>query len=144
MIIKKALIAAAGYGNRMLPVTKAVQKEMLPVLNRPVIDYIVEDCLKAGINEFVIVANSSDNQMHSFYEEDEKLNTYLRTFNKLDILERISRLHTNAHFSYVVQTPQDPYGTTTPLKLAKEHLENEDAFLVFMGDDFILGLAQLS
>lgn len=134
MKIKKALITAAGQGTRFLPLTKTIQKEMLPILDKPVIDYVVDDCINAGIEEIIFVIKPSDTQIKHYYSYNDRLYQYLKDMNKLDKYQKIENLHTKAKFSYVIQNPNDPYGTATPLKLAKEYLQNEEAFLVFMGD----------
>lgn len=137
MKIKKALITCAGFGTRFLPITKTIQKEMLPILNRPLIDYVVEDCIKAGIEDIIFVVGEHNYQVMHYYRENQRLYDYLKKFNKLHLYEQIAQLHTQANFHFVKQKDSDPYGTATPVILAKEHLINEEAFLVLMGDDFI-------
>jgi len=137
MKIKKAVITAAGYGTRFFPITKTIQKEMLPVLNRPLIDYVVEDCLKAGIEEIIFVVKETDTQIKHFYNESNEVRAYLERMNKMDKYPDLAKLHEKARFSFVVQKPSDPYGTATPLRLVRDHVKNEEAFLMFMGDDFI-------
>ncbi len=136
-IIRKALIAAAGFGTRFLPITKTIQKEMLPVLNRPTIDYLVEDCIKAGIEEIIFVISEHNSQILHFYRENKRLEQYLLRRGKQNLYERIVPLHQKVHFSFVRQPDDSLYGTAVPVSLAREHLQNEEAFLVFMGDDFI-------
>jgi len=137
MKIKKALIPAAGFGTRFFPITKTIQKEMLPILSRPLIDYVVEDCIKAGVEEIVFVIKPTDTQIKDFYSESESMKSYLKRMKKMEKYEKIKDLHTKAKFNFVFQTDKDPYGTATPIKLAKDYVKDEDAFLVFMGDDFI-------
>lgn len=137
MKIRKAVITSAGFGTRFLPVTKTIQKEMLPVLNRPLIDYVVEDCVKASIEEIIFVVSEHNTQLCHFYSENDRLQAYLEKMNKAHLYPAVERLHTKAHFSFVIQKDADQYGTATPVKLAKEHVKDEDAFIVFMGDDFV-------
>lgn len=137
MQVKKALITAAGYGTRFFPITKTVQKEMIPVLNKPTIDYVVDDCIKAGIEEIVFVIKPNDTQIRHYYRENKRLYEYLERMNKLEKYEQVKKLHEKADFSFVFQNPEDTYGTATPVKLGRELLQDEDAFLVFMGDDFV-------
>lgn len=137
MNIKKAVITSAGFGTRFLPVTKTIQKEMLPILNRPLVDYVVEDCIKAGITEIIFVISEHNNQLIHFYRENNRLYEYLKKMNKLQMYEQVKHLHEQATFTFVKQSDNEVYGTATPVKLVKEHLKNDDAFLVFMGDDFI-------
>lgn len=137
MNIKKALITAAGFGTRFLPATKTIQKEMLPILNRPLIDYVVSDCVRAGIEEIVFVVNETNKQLAHFYSENQRLYNYLKRMGKSHLYENIEKLHTQAKFTFVHQMDNDAYGTAVPVRAARAHLEHEDAFLVFMGDDFI-------
>lgn len=137
MKIKKAIITSAGFGTRFLPITKTIQKEMLPILNRPLVDYIVEDCIKAGITEIVFVISEHNNQLLHFYSENNRLYHYLKKMNKLEMYEQVQHLHQQASFTFIKQKDSDTYGTATPVKLAQADVQNEDAFLVFMGDDFI-------
>lgn len=137
MQIKKALITCAGFGTRFLPITKTIQKEMLPILDRPLIDYVVEDCIKAGIEEIIFVVSEHNKQIKHFYSENKRLYTYLEKMNKVAVYDRVKHLHEQARFTFVTQSDDEQYGTAIPVKLAQEHLKDEDAFLVFMGDDFI-------
>jgi UTP--glucose-1-phosphate uridylyltransferase len=135
--ITKAIIATAGFGTRFLPITKTIQKEMLPILDRPIVDYIVEDCVKAGITEIIFVINEHNLQTLHFYRENNRLKEYLDKMGKPERYDEVRHLHEQATFHFVKQKESDQYGTAVPLKLAKNHVENEDAFLVLMGDDFI-------
>lgn len=137
MKIKKAVITAAGYGTRFFPLTKTIQKEMVPILNRPLIDYVVEDLLKAGIEEIIFVVKDTDTQIQHFYTEASEVKAYLARMGKMDKYPDLARLHEKAKFTFVTQKPTDPYGTATPLRLVRENVENEEAFFMFMGDDFI-------
>jgi UTP--glucose-1-phosphate uridylyltransferase len=137
MNIKKAVITSAGFGTRFLPITKTIQKEMLPILNRPLVDYVVEDCIKAGITEIIFVISEHNTQLIHFYQENQRLYNYLKKMNKLAMYEQVRHLHEQATFTFVRQKDDEVYGTATPVKLVKEHLKDDDAFIVFMGDDFI-------
>ena len=137
MHIKKALITAAGFGTRFLPISKTVQKEMLPILNRPVIDYLVLDCIKAGIEEIIIVVKESEHDLiHHYYHEFEALKNYLKKMNKLELFDSV-RGSSDVSYRFVVQSASEEYGTAVPVRLAKEFLEQEEAFVVLMGDDFL-------
>ncbi len=141
MKIKKAIITAAGYGTRFLPYTKSIQKEMLPIANRPLIDYVVEDCVKAGIEEIIFVVNPrTRSQIESYYSEDKNLYSYLKRMGKLDRYSVVETIHKKAKFTYVEQPDNSEYGTAVPLKLIKNNVVDEDAFIMFMGDDFIYNI----
>lgn len=137
MKINKALILAAGYGTRFLPITKSVQKEMLPVLQKPMIDYVVDDCINAGITEIIFVVKEQDIQIRHYYREDAYLQRYLKRMGRLDKYQCVENLHTKAKFTFIEQHEDDPYGTGVPVLLAKEILSKEEAFLVIGGDDHI-------
>jgi len=139
MKIKKALVAAAGFGTRFLPITKTIQKEMLPVLDRPTVDYLVEDLIKAGVEEIIFVISEHNKQLLHYYRENKRLRSYLKSHHKNDLCDQVSKLHQKAKFSFIKQADNEVYGTATPLKLAQSHLKNESAFFVFMGDDFLFG-----
>lgn len=137
MTIKKAVITAAGYGTRFFPITKTISKEMLPVLDRPVIDYLVDDAIAAGIEEIIFVVKPEDDQIRGYYSENRDVYKYLERMGKLEKYEKIADLHTKAKFTYVEQGPNDPYGTAIPLRLVEELVNNEDAFMMLMGDDIL-------
>lgn len=122
----------------MLPVTKSIQKELLPILTKPTIDYVVDDCIKAGIQEFIIVVNSLESQIRDYYSPSKQLENYLSKYEKTDQLGNIRGLVSKAEFKFIIQKPEDGYGTAIPLKLAEKYLAEEDAFLMFLGDDFVL------
>ena len=85
MKINKAVILAAGYGTRFLPFTKSIQKEMVPIVNRPLIDYVVDDCVQAGIKEIIFVVNGrTKDQIESYYSENKQLFSYLERMGKLE------------------------------------------------------------
>ncbi|MFA6814236.1 MAG: NTP transferase domain-containing protein [Candidatus Pacebacteria bacterium] len=137
MKINKAVITSAGFGTRFLPITKTIQKEMLPILDRPLIDYVVEDCVKAGISDIIFVVSEHNYQVLHYYRENQRLYQYLKKNNKLELYELIENLHLKANFHFIKQRDADDYGTAVPVQLAKEYLKDEEAFLVLMGDDFI-------
>ena len=137
MKIRKAVITCAGFGTRFLPVSKTIQKEMLPIIDRPLIDYVVDDCIKAGIEEIIFVINEHNYQVLHYYRENKRLYEYLKKMGKLDRYEILKDIHNKAQFHFVKQSDEDQYGTAIPVLLAKEHIKDEEAFLVLMGDDFI-------
>ncbi|MBP9820301.1 hypothetical protein KBC79_06240 [Candidatus Woesebacteria bacterium] len=137
MTIRTALIATAGFGTRFLPITKTIQKEMLPILNRPTIDFVVADCIKAGIENIIFVINEHNIQVKHFYSENTRLKQYLENMNKADRYEEVVHLHTQANFTFIKQSDSEQYGTAVPVKIAEKYLKSEEAFLVFMGDDFV-------
>jgi UTP--glucose-1-phosphate uridylyltransferase len=136
-MIKKALITTAGFGTRFLPISKTIQKEMLPILNRPLVDYVVEDLVKAGITEIIFVINEHNFQIKHYFSENLRLYRYLEKMGKVAAYSAVAKIHTQAKFTFIVQPDDGHYGTAVPVKLCEAHLRDEEAFLVFMGDDFI-------
>lgn len=130
----KAIIPVAGYGTRRLPVAKAIEKCMLPLLNRPIIDYVVEDCIKAGIKEIYFVV-SEGLQLKHYYERDEKLENYLIKTGKKYLVDCI-KPPSGVSFNFIIQNREkDPrYGTTVPVWLAREAINDGEHVLVVMGD----------
>lgn len=137
MPIKTALITAAGYGSRFFPISKSVQKEMLPILNRPVVDYLVEDCIQAGIEHIILVVRAGDHLVEHFYTEQPRILEQLRRLGTEHKYATLANLHAKAHFTFALQQDDDGYGTGIPVKNARTYLEHEDAFLYLTGDDFI-------
>lgn len=131
---KKAIIAVAGFGTRRLPATKAIEKCLIPVGNRPIVDYIVEDCIKAGINDIIFVVGEQSDQIRTYYGHNDMLETYLEKHNKTAAYEEIAGLATKARFRFVIQDRNQPYGTSTPVLLAKE-LVDDEPFLFLYGDN---------
>lgn len=110
---------------------------MLPIINRPVLDYVIEDCLKAGVNRFILVINQHNYQPLHYYRENLRLKKYLTNKGKSAFYKQISHIHHKAEFIFVKQTDSDPYGTSIPLLLAKKKVQNENAFFYLTGDDFV-------
>ena len=133
----KAIIPVAGYGTRRLPITKAIEKCMLPIGNRPIVDYVVEDCLKAGITDIIFVVGEQFNQLQTYYGHNPLFEEYLRGKNKTKELDEMVELAKKANFHYVVQDQHQPYGTAVPAALCNNMIEDDEVALVVMGDDFI-------
>ena len=135
--VKHAIIAVAGYGSRRLPVTKAVDKCLLPILNRPIIDYIVRDCINAGVTHIVlVVSESGKEQLQRYFGHNQDLENYLVTHGKEEYLGLI-QVPDEVTFEYVVQPPDVPYGTVTPPALARHAIPKGESSLLLMGDDIL-------
>jgi len=134
----KAIIPVAGYGTRRLPITKAVEKSMLPILNRPVIDYVVEDCIKAGITDIYIIISPGASQIRDYYSRSPALETYLTASGKEQMLPLVAPPQ-NVRFHFVEQPTGvgTKHGTTIPVWLCRQYVEPDEHVLVLMGDDFI-------
>ncbi|MBO7657420.1 NTP transferase domain-containing protein [Candidatus Saccharibacteria bacterium] len=138
MKISKAIIPVAGWGTRRLPITKIIEKSMLPVGNRPLVDYSVQELIKAGVKDiYMVVSNVEPCQVRAFYQDNLALNLYLRERGKEDKLEKAKTLPDDVTIHYVAQDPSSKYGTAVPVALAVEEYNINEPVLVFMGDDFI-------
>ncbi len=136
--IKKAIIPVAGWGTRRLPITKVIEKSMLPVGNRPLVDYSVQELIKAGIKDiYMVVSNVEPCQVRAFYQDNLALNRYLVDRGKEDKLEKAKTLPDDVRIHYVAQDPSAKYGTAVPIAMAVEEFQINEPVLVFMGDDFI-------
>lgn len=132
--ITKAIIPAAGLGTRFLPATKAMPKEMLPIVDRPVIQYVVDEIVASGIEDIVIVTGSSKRAIEDHFDRSYELENFLKSVGKDDKAEEIKQIATMANFIYVRQ--KGPYGNATPV-IAAKHLVQGESFAVVWGDEFI-------
>lgn len=135
MSITKAIIPVAGWGTRMLPITKAIEKCMLPIGTRPVIDYVVQDILKAGIKELYFVVGEQSSQLQNYYRTNIPLSDYLKRQGKEDKLPLIAPLE-GVKIHFIVQPSTGNYGTSVPVGLASEFIKDGESAIVIMGDQF--------
>lgn len=134
--VRKAVIAAAGFGTRFLPQTKAMPKEMLPLVDKPIIQYIVEELVEAGIEDIVIVTGYHKRSIEDHFDHmSADLRMNLRQGKKLELLEATKAISNLANFAYIRQ--KGPYGNGTPL-LNAEHLIGDEPFIYTFADDFIV------
>jgi len=132
----KAIIPVAGWGTRRLPITKTIEKCMLPIGNRPLVDYVVEDCIKAGITDIIFVVGEQSSQIQSYYGHNIMLEDYLISVGKADSLDLINPPK-GVSFHYVTQPRSGKYGTAIPVAMAATQYDCSDGAVVLMGDDFI-------
>lgn len=132
--VRKAVIPAAGFGTRFLPQTKSSPKEMLPIVDKPIIQHVVEEAVSAGIEDIIIVTGSNKRAIEDHFDISHELEDWLRTQGKEEQLKEIRRIAEMANFIYVRQ--KGPYGNATPV-LDTKHLMGNEPFLVLWGDDFI-------
>lgn len=136
MKITKAIIPVAGWGTRMLPITKAIEKCMLPVGTRPVVDYVVRDCIAAGITDIYFVVGEQSTQVQNYYRSNIQLNDYLLRQGKEDKLPLVAPIE-GVKFHFIVQPAHGKYGTAVPVGLVNEYVESGESVAVIMGDDFL-------
>ena len=136
--ITKAIIPVAGWGTRRLPITKIIEKSMLPVGNRPLVDYSVQELIKAGVKDiYMVISNVEPCQVREFYRDNLALNQYLIDRGKEDRLALAKTLPDDVTIHYTVQDPADKYGTAVPIAMVVEEYNINEPVLVFMGDDFV-------
>ena len=136
MFITKAVIPAAGLGSRFLPFTKSVPKEMLPLLNRPAIQYIVEEGLSSGIAHFNIVVSDEKETLRHYFQKTPKLTASLIKNNKESLIESINTLIDRVQIDYVKQP--EPLGLGHAILMAKQNIGSE-YFGILLPDDIIFG-----
>jgi UTP--glucose-1-phosphate uridylyltransferase len=136
--VTKAVIAAAGFGTRFLPQTKAMPKEMLPIVDKPVIQYLVEDLVEAGIKDIIIVGSSSKRSIEDHFDapnEDLLANLRAGGPKKAHYIKEMQAIANMANFIYIRQ--KGPYGNATPLANAA-HLLGDEPFVYLFADDIVV------
>lgn len=131
----KAIICAAGLGTRFLPQTKAMPKEMLPLIDRPVIQVIVEEAVKAGVTDIIIVTGSTKRAIEDHFDRSDELEAELREKGKDDKAAEIKKIAELANFVYVRQKGS-PKGNARPILNAQHLIDDDEPFFVFFADDF--------
>lgn len=135
MGITKAIIATAGYGTRRLPITKTIDKNMLPIGNRPVIDYVVEECVLAGIEDIYLVVNDIKGQIRQYYDENVRLTKFLAGRGAKDKLVKAQTAPEGVRLHYVEQDVNDKYGTSVPVALVVREFGVDEQIVFCNGDD---------
>ena len=143
--VRKAIIPAAGYGTRFLPATKAIAKEMFPIVDTPAIQYIVEEAINSGIEEILIVVSANKNSIIDHFDRNYELESILKEKGKLEELKKITDLPNRVNIHYIRQKEQ--LGLGHAVLCGKAFVGNEP-FAVMLGDDVYTGnnkpaLAQL-
>lgn len=136
--VTKAVIAAAGFGTRFLPQTKAMPKEMMPLIDKPIIQYVVEELVQAGIKDVIIIGSSNKRAIEDHFDlpgEDLLNNLRAGGAKKQPYIDEIERISNLANFIYVRQ--KGPYGNATPVACAA-HLIGDEPFIYTWADDFFV------
>lgn len=132
--VRKAIIPVAGFGTRFLPATKAIPKEMLPVCDKPVIQYLVEEAVASGIETIIFVTNRHKHAIGDHFSKNSDFEAMLRRAKKYSLLEQIKNLHKLAKFVYVRQ--DEPAGSGDAVARAQGVIGDEP-FGVFYADDIV-------
>lgn len=135
MKIRKAVIPAAGYGTRFLPMTKASPKEMLPIIDKPIIQYVVEELVGAGIEQIILVTGWHKRAIEDHFDRHLELEQKLKESGKLEQLKEIQDLSNMAEFVYVRQKVLNGNGGAI---LAAKNIVGDEPFIVLWGDEFIV------
>lgn len=131
--VRKVVIPAAGFGTRFLPVTKAMPKEMLPIVDKPVIQYVVEQAAEAGIEQIIIVTGWHKRAIEDHFDRHFELEARLEKDGKTQMLEDVKRISDLANFVYVRQ--KEPLGNGHAVLVARD-VVGDEPFLVMWGDEF--------
>ncbi len=134
--IKKAVIPAAGLGVRFLPATKAQPKEMLPIVDKPSIQYIVEEVIESGIDEILIITGRNKQSIEDHFDKSLELEVRLKETGKTPLLEMVQSISRLAHVCFVRQ--KEPLGLGHAVHCARRFVGNEP-FAVLLGDDIVAG-----
>ena len=134
MIVRKAVIPAAGLGTRFLPATKAQPKEMLPVIDKPGIQYIVEDAVRAGIKDILIITSRGKSAIEDHFDRSLELEQHLEAAGKTEELAEVKAIGEMAEVHFVRQ--KEPLGFGHAVSVARSHVGNEP-FVVMVGDEIV-------
>jgi len=134
-IIKKAIIPVAGLGTRFLPATKSQPKEMLPIIDKPVVHFIVEEAINSGIEDIIFITGRHKRAIEDYFDYVPELENNLFRKNKIDILNKIRSIANLANFIYVRQKEQKGDGDAI---LQAECLIKDEPFAVLFGDDIVI------
>jgi UTP--glucose-1-phosphate uridylyltransferase len=135
--IKKAIIAAAGYGTRFLPATKVQPKEMLPIIDKPIVQYLVEEAVDSGITDIIIVTRAGLHAVEDHFDSAFEIEHQLMANNKKALLKKVKKIPQLANFIYLRQTKDLPYGNGAPLLVAADLIEKGESFVYMFGDDLV-------
>ena len=138
MRIKKAVIAAAGLGTRFLPATKSIPKEMLPILDTPIIQYLVEELVDSGIKEIIVITRPGFKTFNNYFSRDKKLEKTLIENDKPELAEEIKNITKMAKMKFKPQDKDLPYGNGSPIIAAKKFLKEGESFVYMFGDDLTI------
>ena len=137
MKVRKAIIAVAGYGTRFLPATKVIPKELLSIVDKPVVQYLVEECAESGIEDIIFVVREGTQAIADHFDSTRGLEVHLAEQKKEALLERVRAVSKLANFALVRQTARLPYGNGTPILAARRFIGDGEPFAYLFGDDMV-------
>ncbi len=135
MEIKKAVIPVAGLGTRFLPATKSMPKEMLPIIDKPVIHHVVEEAIESGIDDIIFITGRSKRSIEDYFDDAPELEMHLKEKNKDNLLKIVQDISSMVDIHYIRQ--KEPRGLGDAILTAEKHI-NDEPFAVLLGDDIIV------
>lgn len=136
MNVKKAVIPIAGRGTRFLPATKATSKELLPILNRPMIEYVMDEVLHSGLTEVIFITSAASANTLKYYERDFDLEHFLESHNKNGLRDLVREIGSKVKVNFVLQTEQ--LGLGHAILQAENLIGSDEAFAVLLPDDLTI------
>lgn len=138
---KKAIITDAGFASRYLPITKTIPKGMLPIGAKPIMQYVVEECAEAGIEEIIIVATKDGQPIYDdyFHNAVPHIEKQLASQGKQDRFKPVKEVLNLPKITVITQNPDLPYGNGSPIATAKDYIDDDEAFVVLYSDDVVFG-----
>lgn len=141
----KAIITDAGFASRFLPITKTIPKAMLPLGNRPIMQFVVEECIEAGITEIIIVATPEGKLIYDDYFNNSvnHIKKQLNAQGKLDRYAPIQEILDYPKITVIEQDQSYPYGNGSPIASARKFIRDDEAFIVAYSDDVVFGASDV-
>ncbi len=138
--VKRAIVTAAGFGSRFLPITKTIPKEMLPIIDKPIVHCIVEECIEAEIEEVIIVVAPGEIAKFEdyFYGNATNIRTMMSRQGKIERWDKVEKIFRLPKITIMPQDDRLPYGNGRPVLTAKDLVIHDEAFVVIFGDDMVL------
>lgn len=137
MTIKKAVIAAGGWSTRFLPTVKTYAKVLVPILDKPQIQYLCDELIENGIDQICIVHRHGEKSLRNHFKANSELDQYLTKSGKSQYMDSLNRLFKKASFTLIPQSNSLPYGNGTPILSAKSFI-GDDPFIYMYGDDLMI------
>lgn len=133
--VRKAVIPVAGLGTRFLPITKGIAKELLPIVDKPSLQYIIEECVNSGIEEIYLITSNLKPEIEAYFSKDEALEQFLIKKGKVKELEMVREIPNICKLHYLIQ--EEPLGSGHAVSLIKDYIDDEP-FAVVYGDDLMM------
>lgn len=133
--VTTAIVPVGGYGTRFLPASKSVPKEMFPLIDKPVVYYVVEELVKSGITKIIFVVGHRKQSVEDFFSRDESYDEFLTAHGKRTLVKKLQKISDMAHFSFVYTAP--PYGNGAALHAARHEIAEGEPFVLVWGDEIV-------